>query len=394
MVYPLDQCDLMQKKILIRVDFNVPLDPAGHVADDSRLKAALKTIQYALHQKAAVILISHMGRPKGEKNEKMSLKTVLEPLESLLQRPVYFVEDCISEEAQKAKQELEIGEVLLLENLRFYEAEEDPKKDPSFAQKLAQHCDFYINEAFACSHRSHASITEVPKLMKGQVARGFELDEEIEAYESFLKNPKQPFVALVGGSKISSKIEVLLSLLDQVQTLIIGGAMAHPFLKEMGHDVGKSFYDEKDLPKARKIRQKAEEKNVQLLVPVDLKYGIENSQRVETADVQHFPKEASSKDIGEKTLKEIEKALHKASTLFWNGPFGVFEEQRFSEGTLKIAKYLASSPAVTFVGGGDTVSALHLAKVADQMTFVSTGGGACLELIEKKSLPGIDVLTT
>ncbi len=387
----IENLNLSGKKVLIRVDFNIPLDKKRCIMDDTRLKAAQKTIQYVLEKGGAAILMSHLGRPKGERREVLSLKIVVSRLEEILNRPVFFVEDCVGDKVLKAKKDLKAGEVLLLENLRFYVAEEKPAKNPDFAKELVQNVDCYVNEAFSCSHRAHTSITEVPKYLKAS-AFGFEHIKELEAYYQYLERPKRPFVALVGGAKISSKISALKALLDKVDTLLIAGAMAHTFFSAQGHSIGQSLHEPELEREVLEILQYARDNNILIKLPTDLGVTLSVESSVQYISIDQVPKEAVGVDIGPKTVKEFKKVLKEAKTIFWNGPLGIFEKESSAKGTLEIAQFLSSVDGVTYVGGGDSTAALHQAGVDQKMTFVSTGGGASLELIEKGSLPGIDIL--
>lgn len=391
MLPSIENLNLADKKVLMRVDFNVPINEAGQILDDSRLKAALDSIQDALKKGASVILISHLGRPKGVKKEVYSLKKVLKRLQELLGQSVLFEEDCIGPKVQEVKKNLKKGQVLLLENLRFHLAEEKPKLDPDFAKELALHCDSYINEAFSCSHRFHSSITEITKYFK-ECAFGFEHLKELEAYQHFLKTPKRPFVALIAGAKISSKIGPLKALLDKVDILLVAGAMAHTFLSALGYEVGRSLKECDYEKEALMILKAAKEKKVDLLLPKDLGVIQEENAPIEYTSIRKVSKKSIAVDIGPQTIEEFKKVLSQAATLFWNGPLGVFEKEASSKGTLAIAQFLAELKGVTFIGGGDSTAALKKAGVLSQMTFISTGGGATLELIEKGTLPGAQAI--
>lgn len=384
--------NLSGKKVLVRTDFNVPLDVSNHVTDDARLRAVLPTCRWVLDQGGSLIFASHMGRPKGEKNQKESLQWVIPKLESLLGQKVLFSSDCIGENASKAKKNLKAGEVLLLENLRFHLGEEKPDSNPNFAKDLAKYSEAYINEAFSCSHRDHSSITRIQPYIQGPSGIGLHFEKELKAYNQYLKKPKRPFVALIGGSKISSKIKVLKSLIDQVDSLYIGGAMAHTFLTALGYKVGRSLNEPDFIPAAKEILQTAEKKGVQLYLPQDLRvvHELDQPESLCAVSVDEVPSNSIAVDIGPKTLSHYFSTLESSQTIFWNGPMGLFENPNYALSTFKLAEYLANHPAITFVGGGDSAAALAHAGYTDQMTFVSTGGGACLKLIEKGTLKGLD----
>ncbi|NGX58548.1 MAG: Bifunctional PGK/TIM [Chlamydiae bacterium] len=384
-VLTIQDLDLKNKKVLMRVDFNVPLDSKGNITDDTRIQAAIPSIQYVLDHGGSVILMSHLGRPK-KLTPELSLKPCAERLSQLLSRPVSLVDlgDCNPQP----------GEVFLLENLRFIEAEKKPEKDPQFAKQLAQLADVYVNDAFGTAHRKHSSTYEVAKYFPGKAAAGFLMQKEIEY---LARDPEHPFYAIIGGAKISTKIGVLMSLLDKVDALFICGAMAHTFLKAQGHEVGDSLYEEDVLQLAKEIIKKCSDKDVFLGLPLDevvVEDVVEGapSRLIEFRN-EGIPKGFKGVDIGPKTLELYQKKLADAKTVLWNGPAGVFEITDFMKGTEGIARVLADLPATTIVGGGDSVAALKILGLSDKMSHISTGGGASLELIEKGTLPGIEALS-
>lgn len=386
----LKELPLQGKKVLVRVDFNVPLSDNLNVLDNSRVVAALPTIKYLLSQNAAVILMSHLGRPKG-KDPKLSLAPCQKELEKLLNKPIQIADDVIGEKVVAKVNALKPGEVLLLENLRFYPAEEKPALDSSFGEKLASYADFYVDDAFGCAHRAHSSIVSVPTILKGKSAYGFLLEKEVKFLKEALKNPLKPFVAIIGGAKISSKIGVLKALLDHVDSLLIGGAMAFTFLKAKGLSVGKSLYEEDFIGEAKAILEKGKEK---IVLPKDVVVTseIKEDSKFEVVDVDSIPDSLIGADIGPKTVLEFSKIISSGKTLFWNGPMGVFEKPPFDRGTNEIANVFVSSKGLRIAGGGETVAALQSIKGHENIDHISTGGGASLELIEFGTLPGIDVL--
>lgn len=387
----LDEIDIKNKTLLIRVDFNVPLDQNGNITDDTRIRAVLPTINYCLDEDAKVVLMSHMGRPKGQKIPDLSLLVVAKRLSRLLDKEVKFVNDCVGELAENSVESASYGDIVLLENLRFYP--EETKNDDGFGKKLAALCDIYINDAFATAHRSHASNVAVTRYVK-TCAAGFLVRKELNYFTRAIENPMKPFVAIVGGAKVSGKIEVLSNLAGKVDKLIIGGAMSNTFLKAMGHDVGSSLVEDEMIEYAKKTLEKIKEKNIKLYLPVDVvvadKFAPDAETKVTT--VQEIPRDWMALDIGPATVMLFTEAIQNAKTIVWNGPMGVFEYDAFSRGTFALVSSVANAYALTIVGGGDTDVALHRAGEFAKMSYVSTGGGAFLELLEGKKLPGIDAL--
>jgi phosphoglycerate kinase len=386
----IDSLQLTGKRVFIRVDFNVPLDEQGRVTDDARIRAALPTIQFALAAKAKVILASHLGRPKGkpEDKEKLTLEPAAVRLQALLGQDVILADDCVGDGVKKAVKDLREGQVLLLENLRFHPEEE--KNDEAFCRELASLCDVWINDAFGTAHRAHASTAGMARFVKEKAA-GFLIQKEVEYLGKALGNPKRPFVALVGGAKVSDKIKVLDNLIAKADCICIGGAMAYTFLKAQDIPVGKSLVEADKLELARQIIEKARTRKVDLLLPVDHVCGAEpkeTAQRVVVAD-RAIPDGLMGLDIGPKTLDVYRQRILSAGTVFWNGPMGLFEQKPWAEGTFGVAKAMAASQAVTVVGGGDSAAAVEEAKLVDKMKHVSTGGGASLEFIEGRELPGV-----
>jgi phosphoglycerate kinase len=389
----IDQLDLAGKRVFIRVDFNVPLDGKGQVADDARIRAALPTIQYAVGKKAKVILASHLGRPKGDPSdkEKFSLEPAAVRLSQLLAQDVTLADDCVGDGVKKLVRDLKEGQVLLLENLRFHAGEE--ANDEAFAKELASLCDVWVNDAFGTAHRAHASTAGMARFVK-EKAGGFLIQKEVEYLSRVLLRPEKPFVALLGGAKVSDKIKVLENLLAKADTLCIGGAMAYTFLKARGVAVGKSRVEADKLDLARSIMEKAKARGVELLLPLD---HVCAAEAKETAQREVTPGEAIpgalvGLDIGPKTLDRYRQKVLAAGTVFWNGPMGLFEQKPWAEGTFGIARAMAESKAVTVVGGGDSAAAVEQAGLVAKMKHVSTGGGASLEFIEGRVLPGIQVL--
>jgi phosphoglycerate kinase len=380
------------KRVLVRVDYNVPMDK-GAVTDDTRMRASLPTINYLLGNKARVILMSHLGRPKGQVNPKYSLAPVAQHLSQLLKKPVAFAPDCVGLAAEKAAQSLKDGDVLLLENLRFHPEEE--ANDAGFAKKLASLADVFVQDAFGSVHRAHASTEAVAHLLPS--GAGFLLEKELAFLGRIRENPAKPFVSLVGGAKVSDKIEVLDKLLDKVDTLAIGGAMAYTFLTAMGVPVGNSLVEKDKTGLAKSLMDKAKAKNVALLLPKDhvVVKSIDDPASAKNTDGQAIPDGYVGVDIGPGSLERLTAPLAQAKTVFWNGPMGIFEVDRYAEGTRGVAKLAAAAAqrgATVVVGGGDSVAAVQATGLADKITHISTGGGASLEFLEGKDLPGVAVL--
>ena len=393
--------ELADKRVFIRVDFNVPLTEDGRtITDDTRIVATLPTIVYAVRHKAKVILASHLGRPKGKPNPKYSLRPVVDRLRELLDKElsegvnVAFSPDCVGEVAEEMARQLESRQVLLLENLRFHPEEE--ANDPAFSKQLAALAEIYVNDAFGSAHRAHASTEGITHYLKPAVA-GLLMEKEITYLGKALESPEKPFVAILGGSKISGKIDVIQNLLDKVDTLVIVGGMAYTFYRAKGVAVGKSLVEEDKIDLARETMEKAEAKGVRLLLPVDNVLADKFANDAQTQDWDtsvDFPADWQGLDIGPKSVAAIEDVVSTARTIVWNGPAGVFEFPRFALGTNAIARAVAANRAATsIIGGGDSVSAINQAGVADQITHISTGGGASLEFLEGKKLPGVEALT-
>ncbi len=383
--------DVTGKKVLVRCDFNVPLDKeTGKITDNRRIRAAIPTIEYLIDHNAKVILCSHLGRPKGEFNLKYSLKPVAEELSKLLGKEVKLAKDVIGEDAEKLTSEIKEGEVVLLENVRFHKEEEE--NNPEFAKKLASFAEIYVNDAFGTAHRAHASTAGVADYLPA--VSGFLIEKELEFLGNALDNPERPFVAILGGAKVSDKIGVIENLLDKVDTLIIGGGMAYTFYKAQGHSIGTSICEEDKIDLANDILNKAKEKNVEILLPIDNHVSAEYSNEAEDKyiDSVEIPEGFMGLDIGPKTIELFKNAIKNAKTVVWNGPLGVTEFSKFEEGTKAIAEALAETEAVTVIGGGDSAAAVEKFGLADKMTHISTGGGASLEFLEGKVLPGIACL--
>jgi len=388
--------DLKGKRVLMRVDFNVPLTPDGRVADGTRIINALPSIQYILSQGASLVLMSHLGRPKGKRDEKYSLKPCAEFLAKHLDKPVAFADDCIGEEAVKKAKNLGEGEVLLLENLRFHPAEEEPDVQNHFAEQLSTLGDLYVNDAFGTAHRAHSSTTIIASFFPGNAATGFLMEKEVSFLSSLIQNPKRPFYAIIGGAKISSKLGVLDSILDKVDGIFIGGGMVFTFLKANGHEIGASICDDSFLDTAKSFIAKCNEKAIRFFLPKDILIASGVAEGAETRTVtikEGVPEGWSGVDIGPKTVEEWQGLLTNAATIFWNGPMGVFEIDAFASGTNSLAQILADLPSVTIVGGGDSIAAINKLELSKNFTHISTGGGAALEYIEHGHLPGIDALT-
>lgn len=382
--------DVAGKKVLVRVDFNVPLNDKGEITDDTRITASLPTIQYLLEQKAAVILMAHLGRPKGQVKPELSLAPVAKHLGKLLGKKILFAPDCVGEAAQAAASKLKPGHILLLENLRFHKEEE--KNDMEFAEKLASLADLYVNDGFGVSHRAHASVEGVTHFLPA--AAGFLLEKEIQYVGQAVTNPLHPFVAIIGGAKVSDKIGVISNLLDKVDTLLIGGGMANTFLAAQGYKMGKSLVEEDKLDLAKELLAKAKKNKVNMLLPTDLVMAAAFAPDAEhvTEKVKNLNQAYMALDIGAETSKAYAEALADAKMIVWNGPMGVFEMDAFCKGTEAVAKAVAKSRATSIVGGGDSVAAIEKLGLAKRITHISTGGGASLEYLEGKVLPGVAAL--
>jgi phosphoglycerate kinase len=391
----IDKVDLKNKKVLVRVDFNVPLDEKLNVTNDIRIVESLPTIKKIISSGGKAILMSHLGRPKGEKKPEFSLKPAAERLSKLLGKEVKLAPDCIGAETENLVNEMKPGDVILLENLRFHKQEE--KNDPDFAKHLAKLGDVYINDAFGSAHRAHASTEGVTKFIK-TCAAGYLMQKELDYLGNALANPKRPYCAILGGAKISGKIDVINNLLDKVDALIVGGGMAFTFFKAQGKEIGKSLLEEEKLELAKELLQKVKSTKIKFLLPVDVVVADEfkNDSPTKVVSVDKIPADKMGLDIGPETIKLFSDELMKSKTIVWNGPMGVFEMDNFAKGTFKIAEALAeatSSGAVTVIGGGDSAAAISKAGLEKKVSHVSTGGGASLEFLEGKVLPGVAALT-
>jgi phosphoglycerate kinase len=385
-----DQINLKGKKVFVRVDFNVPLDEKNKISDDTRISLSLPTLRFVIEAGGKVILASHLGRPKGKRDPKYSMAPVAERLSQLLGQKVTLANDCIGEEVQKLVEKMRERDVLLLENLRFHQEEE--KNDETFSKALASLCEIYVNDAFGAAHRAHASTEGMTRCLKTVVA-GFLMKEEIESLDKALVNPQKPYVAILGGAKVSDKIGVIQSLLSKVTTLLVGGGMAYTFLKARGFEVGKSLVEENQLGFSIGLLERAKGK-VNFLLPSDHIAAERIDLQVEKKIVKNgdIPSGWVCLDIGPETVRAFSEEIKGAQTIVWNGPMGVYEMEPFSRGTFAIARAVANSSAFSIVGGGDSVAAVNKAGVADRISHLSTGGGASLEFLEGKKLPGIEAL--
>jgi phosphoglycerate kinase len=391
----IDSIDLKNKRVLVRVDFNVPLDENQRVTDDRRITASLPTIKKIINEGGKAILMSHLGRPKGKVKPEYSLKPAAEKLSELLGKEVKLAPDCIGDKVKKMIDGMKDGDVILLENLRFHTEEE--KNDSAFAEKLAGFGDVYVNDAFGTAHRAHASTEGVTHYID-TCAAGYLMQKELDYLGSALSKPERPYCAILGGAKISGKIDVIMNLFDKVDTLIIGGGMAFTFFKAQGKEIGKSLLEEEKLDLAKEVLKKAEGSKIKFLLPVDVVVASEfkNDSPAETVKADNIPSDKMGLDIGSETIKLFSEELMRSKTIVWNGPMGVFEMDNFAKGTFAIAKTLADATqkgAVTVIGGGDSAAAITKAGLDDKVSHVSTGGGASLEFLEGKTLPGVAALS-
>lgn len=387
----IDEIALKGKRVLIRVDFNVPLDESNKITDDTRIRSVLPTINYALDEGAKVVLASHLGRPKGKRVESMSLSPVAKRLGRLLEKDVALAPDCVGAEVKRLVDGMKPGEVVLLENLRFHTEEE--KNDEKFGAMLGELADIYINDAFAVAHRAHASNVAITRHVK-EVGAGFLMKKEMTYFSMALEKPTRPLVAIIGGKKVSDKVGVLSSLCERADKIIIGGGMALTFFKSLGYEVGNSFVENDALDEAKSVIERARDKHMKLYLPVDFVVADKFSADAETKVVtyQEIPKDWMALDIGPATLTLFTEAIQNAKTIIWNGPMGVFEIDAFSRGTFGLVTSVANTYALTIVGGGDTDVAVHRAGEYAKMSYISTGGGAFLEILKGKELPGIAAL--
>lgn len=386
----LSDLNVQNQKVLMRVDFNVPLDENGNITDDSRIVASLPSIQYVLDHGGSVILMSHQGRPKSDNDLSASLEPCAKRLSELLKRPVKFIPECIGPSAIAASNAMKPGDVTLLQNLRFHKAEENPDADPSFSRQLAELGDLYVNDAFGTAHRRHSSTSTIAQYFPHKAAAGFLMEKELRHIGDLLTNPKRPFIAIIGGSKISTKIGVLKALLTKADRILIGGAMSYTLLKAQGINIGQSLYEDSYLDVAKELLQAGKDK---IILPVDHIV----TQKVVAGGPNEVQQTIRSDfigvDIGPETVNLYVAEINKAQTILWNGPMGVFEIPEFARGTMAIAVAAAATKAVTVAGGGDTLAAIHQSKLGNKFTHLSTGGGATLEYIEMGTLPGVDALS-
>jgi phosphoglycerate kinase len=383
----LKEAPIEKKRILMRVDFNVPVDKNGNIIDDTKIRAAIPTIEYILAQKGQLILMSHFGRPKGEPVEKYSLKKIAEHLNSLIEAEVIMAPDCIGPEIERMVENMNPGQVLLLENVRFHPGEEE--NDPEFTRKLASVGDIFVNDAFGSAHRAHSSTAGLADYLPAYA--GFLLEKEVYMLKKVLENPERPRLAILGGAKIKDKLGLIEHLLNKMDSILIGGGMANTFLLAQGTSIGRSICEEKQVPEAQKLLQRAREMKVQLLLPVDVVVAeeIASNARASIVEADQIPENLMIVDIGPKTIQAFAGAIAKAKTVVWNGPLGVFEIDQFAEGTKQVALALAQSQAISVVGGGESVAAVRKFGVEKHITHISTGGGATLEFLEGIALPGV-----
>ncbi len=386
----IEDLELVGKKVLVRLDFNVPMDAEGSITDDRRIRETLKTITYLINNNAKTILMSHLGRPKGKFDMKYSLKPIAKKLSELLNKEVIMAEDVIGPDAKTKSDNLKAGQVMLLENVRFHPEEE--KNDELFSKSLASFGEIYINDAFGTAHRAHSSTAGVAKYLPSAI--GFLIKKEIDIMGKAISNPERPFVAILGGAKVSDKIGVIENLLDKVDVLLIGGGMAYTFFKAKGYEIGRSILEEEKIDLAREIMSKAEEKGVKIMLPIDTVVADEFSAEspYKTVNSDAIPANMIGLDIGEKARAMFSQEIENAKTIVWNGPMGVFEMDAFAKGTLALAQAMSKSKGITIIGGGDSAAAVEKLGYADKMTHISTGGGASLEFLEGKALPGIEVI--
>jgi phosphoglycerate kinase len=387
----LDNIDVKGKRVFMRVDFNVPLDKDRHIQDDLRIRAVMPSIRKVLDSGGRLILASHLGRPKGKVVDEFSLKPVAEYLSGLLGKPVPLAPDCVGPEVKKQVSLLQAGDALMLENLRFHPEEE--KNDPEFSRELAELADVYVNDAFAASHRAHASIEGITRFVQ-VCAAGYQLEKEIEYFKKAMNNPQRPLAVVVGGAKISTKLALLENLIPKIDCLIVGGAMASTFFKAQGKEVGKSLVENDYVEAASRLIDAANREGVKLFLPVDavVSTSAENCGGARQVSIDEIPADVQILDIGAQSVRIFESALQNCHTIIWNGPMGVFEVPPFNKGTFALAEFLGSLGALTIIGGGDSAAAVRQAKVEDKMSYVSTGGGAFLELLEGRDLPGVSAL--
>lgn len=382
--------DVNGKRCLVRVDYNVPMNAELKIVDDTRIVATLPTINYLVDHGAKVILCSHLGRPNGQVDTKLSLRPVLARLSKLLNKPISFAEDVLDKSTVEMVDRMQNGDILMLENIRFYK--EEDQNDPKFAKKLADLADIYVFEAFATAHRKHASTFGVASLLPSVM--GFLVEQELQVFDKVLNNPEHPFVAILGGAKVADKLPVIENLLDKVDYVLIGGGMAYTFIKAIGGNIGMSIIDNTKLDLAKEILDKAKEKGVKIMLPIDNVGAKEFSEDAETKlfNSGFFADDYQGMDIGPKTIKMYKKIIKKARTIVWNGPLGVYEYEKFKKGTNKIAKYVAKSKAISLIGGGDSIAAIQSLGVAKKVTHLSTGGGASLMLLQGKKLPCVELI--
>jgi len=387
----IDQIELDNKSVLIRVDYNVPYDSELNITDDTRIKATLPTIEHCLKNNAKIILVSHLGRPKGKRVPEMTLAPVAKRLGEILSKEVTFIADELGPDVKEQINSMNNGDIILLENIRYYSGE--TKNDEDLGKTLASFADVYINDAFATAHRAHSSNASVTNHVK-ECGAGFLLKNEIEYFNKAMGNPERPFGAIIGGAKVSSKLDALENILNKVDFIIIGGGMAFTFLKAQGYETGKSLLEEDLVDTAKTILSKAKEKGVEIYLPVDITTAKEfdNNSPKQTVSMESIPNDEMGLDIGAKSIKLFEDKVKAAKTIIWNGPMGAFEMSNFADGTNSIAETLAQSDCLSIVGGGDSVTAINQAGVADKVSYISTGGGAFLELLEGKTLPGFSAL--